>query len=101
VSTILPAEGPTGGLAGVRKDRSLGGVTGNVEIAYWSCRGGLRVGEDHPMGFAGVVFVGCWRRICSVGPHRHHVYGMTGRRIQPTRLAAPGFPPRHAYGAPL
>jgi hypothetical protein len=90
--TILPAEWPTGGLVGVREDRSRGGGTGNVEIACGSCRGGLRVGEDRAMGFSVVGFGCCWRGICSVGPHRHHVYGMTGRRIQPTRLAALSFP---------
>jgi hypothetical protein len=90
--TILPAEKPIGGLVGVREDRSLGGVTGIAGIAYWRCHGGLRVGEDHPVGFAGIGFVCCWRGICPVGPHRHHVYAMTGRRNQPTRLTALSFP---------
>jgi hypothetical protein len=44
------------------------------------------------MGFVVVGFVCCWRGICPVGPHRHHVYGMTGRRIQSTRQPRPAFP---------
>ncbi|RNL57909.1 Lsr2 family protein [Arthrobacter oryzae] len=78
VSTVLPAEGLTGGLVGVREDRSLGCVTGIVGIAYRDCPDGLGVREDHPMGFSVGGFVCCWRHMCSVGLHRHHVYGMTG-----------------------
>lgn len=62
--------------------RSPGG-SGRVRVARRGCHDGAWVGENHPVGVAGLVC--CWLGISSVGPHRDHVYAMTRRQSQPTR----------------